>query len=347
MCVYQNIDRVRWRSFPESNPILPLCLRLIVFFFFFFFFFFFLLLLHPMCAIRPILIRAQSNTYIDERLRSFESKSFTNLPPLMAQSLLLSSTCNLPSPHFQRQALPRRPAAFAAPAIRLLPQLPTPAKRAAVQPASTQSTSPEEEAGEPKSTIESVFSSTNFEGGSSGRREKTDLNLHVFSLGCIPQWAKVMLVGSVLLLAAIPIWIKNHKIQDVMRKADAVVEVVVTVAEGVKEAAKEMNEALPNGRLKETAFKLQKVASLVGKNAAIADSFLDKVDDAVGELDMDLRPIVEAVGLEKDEEGKKTVAAAEMVVTSTAGEAKEKTAAAAATVLATTTADLKKDQLNS
>ncbi|KAK8966914.1 hypothetical protein KSP40_PGU019437 [Platanthera guangdongensis] len=57
---------------------------------------------------------------------------------------------------------------------------------------------------------------------------------------------------------------------------DSVVEMMQIVAAEAKKSAAELVKALPNGRVKEAAVKLERIAALVDKNAAFADSFIDK-----------------------------------------------------------------------
>lgn len=90
---------------------------------------------------------------------------------------------------------------------------------------------------------------------------------------------------------------------------DSVVEMMQIVAAGAKKSAAELVQALPNGRVKEAALKLERIASLVDKNAAFADSFIDKIDDVVVELDEKLHP-----GIDPREVKTKAVAEASRII---------------------------------
>ncbi|KAH0452488.1 hypothetical protein IEQ34_019787 [Dendrobium chrysotoxum] len=135
--------------------------------------------------------------------------------------------------------------------------------------------------------------------------ENTGLNLgRLFALVNIPTWAKFVL-GSVVLLT-IPTLRKFHSIKDVTKTVEEVAEVVEKAAEVVEKVAEEIAEALPEGRGKEAALKLEKIALLVDKEAELTESIIDKVDDVVDVVNTNLK-LVEGETKKNDEEDERTV----------------------------------------
>ncbi|PKU75178.1 hypothetical protein MA16_Dca015534 [Dendrobium catenatum] len=127
-------------------------------------------------------------------------------------------------------------------------------------------------------------------------------NLQLICLANMPKWAKLVL-GSIVFLA-IPFCRKALRVKDVTKTMEEVAEVVEMVAEVTEKAAEGIAEALPDGSsLKEAAIRLEKIAFFVDKQAEITESFITKVDDAVGVLDATLKPLIDGgLKMKADEE---------------------------------------------
>lgn len=64
---------------------------------------------------------------------------------------------------------------------------------------------------------------------------------------------------------------------DVTKTVEEAAELVEKAAEVTEKMAGEIAEALPEGRMKEAALKLEKIALLVDKEAEFTESIFDKV----------------------------------------------------------------------
>ncbi|KAI0507602.1 hypothetical protein KFK09_013728 [Dendrobium nobile] len=118
-------------------------------------------------------------------------------------------------------------------------------------------------------------------------------NLQILALNNFPPWAKLVL-GSVVLLA-IPLYRRVIRTQKLKKTVEAAVEVAETavelaermveeaekVAEAAEKLAGKVIEALPSGRMKKAAIKLEELAVFVDKNAEGVDSLINTVDDVV------------------------------------------------------------------
>lgn len=143
---------------------------------------------------------------------------------------------------------------------------------------------------EPAPTNQDETISTEIAAGDSSAQTNTAPILQISSQNKISSWNKILL-GAVVILA-LPLCSKALYLRDLVKNMDSVVEMMQIVAAGAKKSAAELVHALPNGRVKEAALKLERIASLVDKNAAFADTFIDKIDDAVVELDEKLHPVI-------------------------------------------------------
>ncbi|KAG0482822.1 hypothetical protein HPP92_010906 [Vanilla planifolia] len=176
-----------------------------------------------------------------------------------------------------RTSIPRRIIAFSA--VKLLHGRPPVLK-------TTQASASEQDI--VQTTLEDTSSLLNSQGDSSAQTSNAP-NPRIFSLDNIPTWGKVIL-GSLFVLA-IPFGGKMIQLRVMAERVDSVVEVVHTVAEAAEKVAGDLAEVLPEGDLKQTAIKLERIASFVDKHAEYADSIIDKVDDVVEELEIKLQPL--------------------------------------------------------
>ncbi|KAL0909072.1 hypothetical protein M5K25_023596 [Dendrobium thyrsiflorum] len=146
-------------------------------------------------------------------------------------------------------------------------------------------------------------------------------NLQLICVANMPTWAKLVL-GSIVFLA-IPFCRKALRVKDVTKTMEEVAEAVEMVAEVTEKVAEGIAEVLPDGSsLKEAAIRLEKIAFFVDKQAEITESFLTKVDDAVGVLDATLKPLIDG-GLKMKADEENVMAPTKIVVSTATPKLKE------------------------
>lgn len=123
-----------------------------------------------------------------------------------------------------------------------------------------------------------------------------------FSLPNIPLWARWAL-GSLVCLA-LPFYRRILRIEDGVEKTvETVVETIEKVAEVTKKVASDIADALPEGKLKQTATEIENIAEQVDEGAEKVEEFLDTVDKIEDKVEELVEPIIEE-GENKEGESK-------------------------------------------